>query len=59
MAEEEESTSIPLSQAVDPEEPAKAPPATPSSSTRKVRASRIIIAFVLYAYQCDWGLESL
>ncbi|XP_042402358.1 protein LIKE COV 2-like [Zingiber officinale] len=35
MAEEKESTSIPLSQAVDPENPAKAPPATPSSSTRK------------------------
>lgn len=59
MAEEKESTSVPLSQAVDPEKPSKAPPATPSSSTRKVRASRIIIAFVLYAYQWDWVLESL
>ncbi|XP_042400308.1 protein LIKE COV 2-like isoform X1 [Zingiber officinale] len=35
MAEEKESTSIPLSQAVDPEDPAKAPPISPSSSTRK------------------------
>lgn len=59
MAEEKESTSIPLSQAVDPENPAKAPPATPSSSTRKVRAPRIIIVFVLYAYQWDCVLESL
>ncbi|KAG6504659.1 hypothetical protein ZIOFF_036995 [Zingiber officinale] len=36
MAEEKESTSIPLSQAADPEDPAKAPPISPSSSTRKV-----------------------
>ncbi|KAL4369027.1 hypothetical protein GQ457_05G008860 [Hibiscus cannabinus] len=39
MAEEKESTSIPLSQAenggVDPEDPAKAPPSSPNSSTRK------------------------
>ncbi|KAG6522659.1 hypothetical protein ZIOFF_019806 [Zingiber officinale] len=35
MAEEKESTSIPLSQAADPEDPAKAPPISPSSSTRK------------------------
>ncbi|XP_074560152.1 protein LIKE COV 2-like [Curcuma longa] len=35
MAEENESTSIPLSQAADPEDPAKAPPISPSSSTRK------------------------
>ncbi|CAL9174965.1 protein LIKE COV 2-like [Musa acuminata AAA Group] len=35
MAEEKESTSIPLSQAVDPEDPAKSPPASPGSSTRK------------------------
>ncbi|KAG6479270.1 hypothetical protein ZIOFF_062732 [Zingiber officinale] len=38
MAEEKESTSIPLSQAVDPGDPAKAPPISPSSSTRKVHA---------------------
>ncbi|KAG6509464.1 hypothetical protein ZIOFF_027456 [Zingiber officinale] len=37
MAEENDSTSIPLSQAADPEDPAKAPPISPSSSTRKVR----------------------
>lgn len=36
MAEEKESTSIPLSQAVDPEDPAKSPPSSPNSSTRKV-----------------------
>ncbi|KAK8483382.1 hypothetical protein V6N13_052775 [Hibiscus sabdariffa] len=39
MAEEKESTSIPLSQAenggVDPEDPAKASPSSPNSSTRK------------------------
>ncbi|XP_020260068.1 protein LIKE COV 2-like [Asparagus officinalis] len=35
MAEEKESTSIPLSQAVDPEDPAKSPPTSPNSSTRK------------------------
>ncbi|GAV76358.1 DUF502 domain-containing protein, partial [Cephalotus follicularis] len=40
MAEEKESTSIPLSQAdnaagLDPEDPAKSPPSSPSSSTRK------------------------
>ncbi|KAL5555801.1 hypothetical protein UlMin_038037 [Ulmus minor] len=39
MAEEKESTSIPLSQAEnggeDPEDPAKAPPGSPNSSTRK------------------------
>ncbi|URE04643.1 hypothetical protein MUK42_22697 [Musa troglodytarum] len=35
MAEEKESTSIPLSQAADPEDPAKSPPASPGSSTRK------------------------
>jgi len=42
MAEEKESTSIPLSQAaeaVDPEDPAKSPPrpSSPTTSTRKVR----------------------
>ncbi|KAL5221212.1 hypothetical protein ABZP36_025925 [Zizania latifolia] len=42
MAEKEESTSIPLSQAaeaVDPEDPAKSPPrpSSPTTSTRKVR----------------------
>ncbi|KAG8481515.1 hypothetical protein CXB51_026374 [Gossypium anomalum] len=40
MAEEKESTSIPLSQAengsTDPEDPAKSPPSSPNSSTRKV-----------------------
>lgn len=40
MAEEKESTSIPLSQAEnggpDPEDPAKSPPTPPNSSTRKV-----------------------
>lgn len=41
MAEEKESTSIPLSQGgggggEDPEDPAKAPPNSPNSSTRKV-----------------------
>ena len=40
MAEEKESTSIPLSQADngghDPEDPAKSPPNSPNSSTRKV-----------------------
>lgn len=40
MAEEKESTSIPLSQGgggggEDPEDPAKAPPNSPNSSTRK------------------------
>ncbi|KAB2008655.1 hypothetical protein ES319_D10G114200v1 [Gossypium barbadense] len=39
MAEEKESTSIPLSQAengsTDPEDPAKSPPSSPNSSTRK------------------------
>ncbi|XP_010912016.1 protein LIKE COV 2 [Elaeis guineensis] len=35
MAEEKESTSVPLSQAVDPEDPAKTPPTSPNSSTRK------------------------
>ncbi|XP_008785846.1 protein LIKE COV 2 [Phoenix dactylifera] len=35
MAEEKESTSVPLSQAVDPEDPAKLPPTSPNSSTRK------------------------
>ncbi|URE09186.1 hypothetical protein MUK42_24335 [Musa troglodytarum] len=35
MADEKESTSVPLSQAADPEDPAKAPPTSPSSSTRK------------------------
>ncbi|XP_022750998.1 protein LIKE COV 2-like [Durio zibethinus] len=39
MAEEKESTSIPLSQAenggVDPEDPVKSPPSSPNSSTRK------------------------
>ncbi|KAF5751820.1 hypothetical protein HS088_TW02G00839 [Tripterygium wilfordii] len=39
MAEEKESTSIPLSQADnvadDPEDPAKSPPSSPNSSTRK------------------------
>lgn len=39
MAEEKESTSVPLSQAVDPEDPAKTPPPSPNS-TRKVRCSR-------------------
>lgn len=42
MAEEKESTSIPLSQAEngaqDPEDPAKSPPPSPNSSTRKVRS---------------------
>ena len=40
MAEEKESTSVPLSQAAnggeDPEDPAKSPPSSPNSSTRKV-----------------------
>jgi len=41
MAEEKESTSIPLSQAdnvscEDPEDPAKTPPTSPNSSTRRV-----------------------
>ena len=40
MAEEKESTSIPLSQGEnggeDPEDPAKSPPSSPNSSTRKV-----------------------
>ncbi|KAJ8506790.1 hypothetical protein OPV22_007676 [Ensete ventricosum] len=36
MAEDKESTSIPLSQAADPEDPAKSPPASPGSSTRKI-----------------------
>ncbi|KAK7856547.1 protein like cov 2 [Quercus suber] len=39
MAEEKESTSVPLSQAAnggeDPEDPAKSPPSSPNSSTRK------------------------
>ncbi|KAG1327976.1 protein LIKE COV 2 [Cocos nucifera] len=35
MAEEKESTSVPLSQAVDPEDPAKTPPTSPNSATRK------------------------
>jgi hypothetical protein len=42
MADEKESTSVPLSQAadaVDPEDPAKSPPrpSSPTVSTRKVR----------------------
>ena len=42
MAEEKESTSVPLSQAadaVDPEDPAKSPPrpSSPTTSTRQVR----------------------
>jgi hypothetical protein len=38
MAEEKESTSIPLSQAENGgEDPAKSPPGSPNSSTRKVR----------------------
>jgi hypothetical protein len=42
MADEKESTSVPLSQAadaVDPEDPAKSPPrpSSPTASTRKVR----------------------
>jgi len=41
MAEEKESTSIPLSQGDnasrdDPEDPAKSPPSSPNSSTRRV-----------------------
>ena len=41
MAEEKESTSVPLSQTggnggEDPEDPEKTPPASPNSSTRKV-----------------------
>lgn len=40
MAEEKESTSVPLSQVdnggQDPEDPVKSPPSSPNSSTRKV-----------------------
>lgn len=40
MAEEKESTSVPLSQSVtDAEDPVKSPPNSPNSSTRKVRFS--------------------
>ncbi|RVW55243.1 hypothetical protein CK203_067042 [Vitis vinifera] len=47
MAEEKESTSVPLSQTggnggEDPEDPEKTPPASPNSSTRKA-SERLLI----------------
>ncbi|KAH0969679.1 hypothetical protein GBA52_028471 [Prunus armeniaca] len=43
MAEEKESSSVPLSQAengiLDPEDPAKSPPSSPNSSTRLLLCS--------------------
>ena len=54
MAEEKESTSIPLSQAenggIDPEDPAKSPPTSPNSSTRKVHFPLLPIYFFLMRF---------
>jgi len=52
MAEEKESTSIPLSQAdnvscEDPEDPAKTPPTSPNSSTRRVGSPNPFYFFTL------------
>lgn len=51
MAEEKESTSIPLSQADtasgdDPEDPAKSPPSSPNSSTRRVIPFSLLFIFI-------------
>ncbi|XP_042400310.1 uncharacterized protein LOC121990176 isoform X3 [Zingiber officinale] len=53
MAEEKESTSIPLSQAVDPEDPAKAPPISPSSSTRKA-CGAVLQSWVSKKFMTGW-----
>jgi hypothetical protein len=62
MAEEKESTSIPLSQAENGgEDPAKSPPGSPNSSTRKVRLffnlhrPNTLFHFQLYADPLDPG----
>ncbi|KAG6516239.1 hypothetical protein ZIOFF_026692 [Zingiber officinale] len=53
MAEEKESTSIPLSQATDPEDPAKAPPISPSSSTRKA-CGAVLQSWVSKKFMTGW-----
>lgn len=70
MAEEKESTSIPLSQGgggggEDPEDPAKAPPNSPNSSTRKVGSplfsrylsSAVVIIGFLFSFRFIVGFR--
>lgn len=49
MAEEKESTSVPLSQD-DPEDPAKAPLTSSNSSSREVRV--FVFVFSSYLFRC-------
>lgn len=49
MAEEKESTSVPLSQD-DPEDPAKAPLTSSNSSSREVRV--FVFVFPSYLFRC-------
>ncbi|KAG6531960.1 hypothetical protein ZIOFF_005796 [Zingiber officinale] len=53
MAEEKESTSIPLSQVANPEDPAKAPPISPSSSTRKA-CGAVLQSWVSKKFMTGW-----
>ncbi|OVA00237.1 hypothetical protein BVC80_1633g2 [Macleaya cordata] len=54
MAEEKESTSMPLSQRgnpEDPEDPAKSPPTSPNSTTRKVSSDHRFLRFLLSSFR--------